>query len=39
MDMAADEGEYCLVSDRKIEEDINEKEVLGLSIPQQNCTG
>jgi len=32
MDMAPDEGES------KTEEAINEKEVLGLPVPQQNCT-
>jgi len=37
MDMAADEGGCCcLVGERKTEEAINVKEVLGLPIPQKN---
>ena len=39
MDMAPDEGDCsCVVGGRKTEEAINEKEVLGLPIPQQKCT-
>ena len=39
MDMAADEGDCsCLVGERKTEEAISEKEVLGLPVPQQKYT-
>jgi hypothetical protein len=38
MGMAADEDDCCLVSERKIEECFNEKEVLALPITQKNST-